>query len=294
MAERAHRAGVVALLGRPNAGKSTLLNALVGEKLAIVTDKPQTTRSRILGILAREDAQVLLVDTPGLHAGARPLNLALNAQVGEAADSCDAALLLIDPREGFGADHAALLARVAGRGAPLLLVATKADAPGAAAAAWPPPEAQGHALALRVSARSGEGLPELVEALVARLPEGPALYPQDQLSDRPVRFLAAELVREAAFDELAQELPYALAVEVVEFDESRPGLVRIRADLLLERASQKQIVIGRGGAVVKRIGVRARREIEALLGTQVHLDLWVKHEPNWGKRPKRLKSLGYS
>ena len=134
----------------------------------------------------------------------------------------------------------------------------------------------------------------LLDALVAVLPESPSLYPEDELSDRPLRFLAAELVREAAFETLAQELPYSLAVEVVDFDESRTDLVRIRANLLVERASQKQIVIGRGGEVVKKIGVRARREIEKLVGGKVHLELWVKVEPKWSKRPGRLKSLGYS
>ena len=130
--------------------------------------------------------------------------------------------------------------------------------------------------------------------IVQQLPESPSLYPEDQLSDRPLRFLAAELVREAAFEELSQELPYALAVEVVEYDEKRADLVRIRADLLVERRSQKQIVIGTGGRIIKRIGIRARQQIEQLVGEKVHLDLWVKVEPRWSKHPKRLKSLGYS
>jgi GTP-binding protein Era len=135
---------------------------------------------------------------------------------------------------------------------------------------------------------------ELLEEIVRRIPEGPPLYPGDEITDRSLRFLAAELVREAAFEELSQELPYALAVEVLEFDESRPDLVRIRADLLLERASQKPIVVGAGGAVIKRIGIRARRQIERLVGSKVHLALWVKIEPKWSRRPKRLKTLGYS
>ena len=139
---------------------------------------------------------------------------------------------------------------------------------------------------------SGPG--PLLGEVVRRIPEGPPLYPGDEITDRSLRFLAAELVREAAFEELAQELPYALAVEVVEFDESRPGLVLIRADLLVEHASQKQIVLGAGGAVIKRIGIQARREIERVVGSKVHLALWVKLEPKWSRRPKRLKSLGYS
>jgi GTP-binding protein Era len=289
-----YRTGVVAILGRTNAGKSTLLNRLLGEKLAIVTAKPQTTRSRILGILGLENAQVLLVDTPGLHRGAKRLNVAMRAVIDEAAEDCDVALLLVDPVEGWGEDHAELLERLAGRGAPVVVAATKCDLPRTREAPWPPDGAAAAQVQLRVSARTGEGVEALLEALVRHLPEAPPLYPEDQLSDRPLRFLAAELVREAAFEELSQELPYALAVEVLEFKEDRPDLVRIRANLLVERASQKQIAIGAGGRLIKRIGIRARREIEKLVGTQVHLELWVKVEPKWARSPKRLKSLGYS
>jgi GTP-binding protein Era len=286
-----HRAGVVAILGRPNAGKSTLLNRLLGEKLAIVTPKPQTTRSRILGILTRPDAQILFVDTPGLHGAGKALNLALNEQVAEAADDCDVALLLVDLTGSWGDDHAQLLERLRARGAPTLVVGAKSDLPRARDLVWPPPGADA---VIEVSARSGEGLEALLAAVVERLPVSPPLYPGDVLSDRPLRWLVAEEVREAAFQTLSQELPYALAVEVVEFDESRPELVKIRANLLVERASQKAIVIGKGGAAIKRIGVRARPAIERLLDTRVHLALWVKVEPKWAKRPQRLKELGYA
>lgn len=292
-AEGAHRAGVVAILGPPNAGKSALLNRLLGQKLAIVTAKPQTTRSRLLGILTREDAQILLLDTPGRHAASRPLNRALNDLVDEAASDCDVALLLVDLARGWQPEHSGLRARLTARQTPFVVVGTKLDRPQARRAPWPLPEAQG-APGVRTSARTGAGLEVLIEEIVQRLPESPRLYPEDELSDRPVRFLAAELVREAAIEELAQELPYVLAVEVVEFVQERPDLVRIRADLLVERASQKRIAIGTGGAVIKRIGVRARREIEKLVGAQVHLELWVKREPRWSRNPKRLKSLGYS
>jgi GTP-binding protein Era len=158
---------------------------------------------------------------------------------------------------------------------------------------WPPPEAAEAGATVRISARTGEGLEELVAAIEARLPEGPAHFPADQLTDRPLRFVAAELIREAAFLELAQELPYRIAVEVVDFDERDAALTRIRAQLLVERESQKPIAIGRGGAQIRAIGTRARRALEALVGHQVHLDLRVKVDPTWAKRPKRLKSLGY-
>ena len=285
-----HRAGIVALLGPPNAGKSTLMNHVLGEKLAIVTAKPQTTRSRILGIHSLAHAQIVFVDTPGLHTSQKALNTALNRQVVEAALGCDVALLLADLRVGWTAAHEELRGRLAAVSTPTVAVGTKLDLPRAADAPWPPPD---FALGVRISAHSGEGVPALLEAVVAALPESPPLYPEETLSDRSLRFLAGELVREAAFDALAEELPYSLAVEVVDFDESRPDLVRIRANLLVERKSQKQIVIGTGGAVIKRIGIRARRGIEKLLDGRVHLELWVKVEPRWAKRPNRIKALGY-
>jgi GTP-binding protein Era len=292
-AEAAHRAGVVALLGRPNVGKSTLLNALVGEKLAIVTPKAQTTRSRLLGIVTLPQAQFLLIDTPGWQRGRQPLHGALNRLAEEAARGCDVAAVLADVASGWGEVETALAAGAAAAGAPVLAVGTRSDlAPEAARAFQPPPEA-GCAATLVLSARSGQGIAEFLEACRERLPLSPPLFPGDELSDRPLRFLAAELVREAAFFELEQELPYALAVEVVEYDEKRADLVRVRAELLVERASQKKIVIGAGGSMLKRIGIRARREIERLVGTKVHLELWVKHEPGWAQRANRLKSLGY-
>ena len=284
-----HRAGVVALLGRPNAGKSTLLNRLVGEKVAIVTAKPQTTRSRILGIVSRPDAQLLLMDTPGFHEGSRALNRALGEIVDEVAADCDVALLLVDPREGWSQAHEALCERLARRGTPLLVVATKADAEAGRDLDG------GRPADLAVSARTGEGVEALLDAVVRQLPVSPPLHDPELLTDRPLRFLAAELVREAAFEELAQEVPYETAVEIREFDErSRPDLVTIRADLLVERPSQKGIVLGRGGARIKAIGQRARAEIERLLDRRVHLELWVKVERHWTRKPKRLKSLGYS
>jgi GTP-binding protein Era len=293
VAERSYRAGVVALLGRPNAGKSTLLNRLLGEKLAIVSHKPQTTRSRILGILTRPEAQLLLLDTPGLHASEKALNRAMLEMVEEATRGCDVALLLVDPQRGFGDDHRGLLASLARRKTPVVLVATQCDRPACAKAPWPPPGAPDVAAALRISAQEGEGIEELIDSVVKLLPEGPALYPEDELTDRSLRFLAAELVREAAFDALNQEIPYSLAVEIDRFDESNPDRVHIDARLLVERDSQKRIVVGSGGEMVKRIGTRARLDIERLLDTRVHLALWVKVDPRWSKQPNRLKSLGY-
>jgi len=292
MPEPAHRAGVVALLGRPNAGKSTLLNRILGEKLAIVTPKPQTTRSRLLGIWSAPHAQILFFDTPGFHEGTKPLNRALNELVGEVAEDCDVALVLVDPARGADAGHVALVERLRARGAHVLLVATRCDEPDRRDAPWPP-AALADLASVRTSGATGEGVDELLGAVVARLPEGPALYPEEDLTDRPLRFLVAELIREAAFERLEQEVPYGVAVAIRSFDESRPDLVHVRADVLVERRSHKPIVLGRGGATVKRIGTAARERIEALVGRKVFLELWVKHEPDWARRPNRLKSLGY-
>lgn len=286
-----HRAGVVALLGLPNAGKSTLLNAILGEKIAIVTRKAQTTRSRILGITTRPEAQILWTDTPGIHRGGRPLDTAMREAAVEVADDCDVALLLVDLAKGVSAVHEEWLARLEGK--PAFLVGTKNDRRRGAEAEWPPEIAAGLAGAPRISARSGEGVEALVGAVIDRLPEAPPYYADGELTDRPMRFLAAELVREAAFELLEQELPYAVAVSIQDYDEKDPALVRIRANLLVERESQKRIAVGRGGAVIKAIGVQARQGIEALVGTQVHLALRVKVDPNWAKGSKRLKALGY-
>ncbi len=292
-ADAEHRAGFVALLGAPNAGKSTLLNCLLGEKLAIVTAKPQTTRSRILGICRREGAELLLLDTPGLHDSEKLLNTTLNDAVEEVISGCDVALLLVDRRDGWGEIQERLFAALAEAGKPCFVVGTKADLKRKPGVEWPPLRAAEAELVLDVSAQTGEGVETLVQQVVERLPVSPPLYPDDVLTDRPLRFLAGELVREAAMECLGQELPYQTAVEVTAFDESRPELTTIRANLLVARDSQKRIAVGRGGEMVRRIGSRARPGIEALVGGKVHLELFVKVDPKWLKSRKRLEGLGY-
>ncbi len=293
MSERAHRAGFVAILGAPNAGKSTLLNRLLGEKLAIVTAKPQTTRSRILGILSRPDAQLMLVDTPGLHESTKPLNAALNEAVEEALGSCDLALLLVDRRAGWGDLQERLLAALSRARKPVLIVGTRADLARRPGVEWPPMAAAAAELVMDVSGVTGEGVAALLEQVIERLPESPPLYPEDELTDRPLRFLVAEQVRESAMECLGQELPYTLAVEVTAFDESRPDLSEIRANILIARHSQKLIVVGKGGEMIRAIGTRARPPIERLVGRKVHLALFVKVDPKWLKSPKRIEELGY-
>ncbi len=282
--EGIHRSGVVALLGRPNAGKSTLLNRLLGQKLAIVTAKPQTTRSRILGILNVDQAQVLLLDTPGFHESPKALNRALVDVVEEVANDCDVAVILLDPRTRWDEEHANFRDRLIAAGTHTLVIGTKSDL------GPPPSEAP---VDLGLSAQTGEGIDAFVETLVSKLPEGPAYYDPEQVTDRSMRFLAAELIREAAFEALSQEIPYETAVEVDRFDESDPKIVRIAANLLVEKKSQKGMVVGKGGTMIRRIGTNARHALEEMLENRVHLELWVKVEPRWTKRPNRLKSLGY-
>lgn len=293
MSGEGFRAGFVALLGPPNVGKSSLLNALLGEPLAIVSPRPQTTRSRILGILPRPGAQILFLDTPGRHVGGKKLNEALNEVVSEVARDSEVALLLVDRAAGWSEIHDELAAALRGLGRPTLLVGTKSDLPAARAKPWPPPEAPTDWPALAVSAREGEGLEPLLEAIEARLPESPPLYDEDALTDRPMRWLCGELIRESLFALLDHELPYSMAVEVLRFDESGPKVVRIQANLLVERDSQKRIVVGKGGAMIKRIGIRSREAIEAWLGRRVHLELFVKVDPGWLKSERRIQELGY-
>jgi GTP-binding protein Era len=288
------RAGFVALLGPPNAGKSTLLNRLLGEKLAIVSPKPQTTRSRILGVLSREEAQFLFLDSPGRPNGGGALNRKLNDTVDSVVRDCDMGLILLEPTRGFQPLHREFCEQLQAAKKPFLLAASKADLfPDAVELPADAAPADGAHVALRFSSLTGEGVPELLSALVPYLPLSPPLYPLDELTDRPTRWICAEMIREAIFECLQQELPYSMAVEIIEFNESRPEHIQIRANLLVERNSQKRIVVGRGGQGVKRIGIRARKALERFLGAHVDLRLFVKEDPQWMNSVRRLHELGY-
>jgi len=288
-----HRAGFVALLGPPNAGKSSLLNTLLGQRLAIVSRKPQTTRSRILGILPREGAQILLLDTPGKHRGEKKLNEALNAVVDEVSRDSEVALVLVDRTMGWTEIHQELADALVALRRPTILVGTKSDLPRAAETPWPVAEAPQDWLQLAVSAKAEEGLEALLDAIVERLPPSPPLYDDEALTDRPMRWLCAEMIREALFDLLDQELPYSMAVEVLRYDESGKKAVKIGANLLVARDSQKRIVVGKGGSMIKKIGIRSRQAIEEWVGRQVHLELFVKVDPTWLKSDRRIDELGY-
>jgi GTP-binding protein Era len=259
-----------------------------------VTAKPQTTRSRILGIHTTPGAQILFVDTPGLHEGAKLLNAALNEAVDDAARKCDVGVILVDLTRGWQDVHQQLRERLEQFAKPVIIVGTKCDLVEANKDVEVPAGDAKPAVTLRASGLTGEGTVEIEAAIVELLPESPRLYEDDILTDRPVRWLAGEFVREAVFEFLGQELPYSMAVDVIKYKERATDLVEIHANILVMRDSQKRIVVGKGGAMVKRIGIRARQQIEHLIGTRVHLKLFVKVDPKWLKSAKRIDALGYN
>jgi GTPase len=292
------KSGLVALVGRPNVGKSTLLNALLGQKLAIVSDKPQTTRSAVRGVLHRPEGQIVLVDTPGLHKPRTLLGQRLNDLVRGTLSEVDLVLQLVDAAAGVGAGDRFLAAELAKVDTPKLCVVNKLDAASRArmVAALQAAAALGDfAEIVPVSARDGTQLDLLVELILRHLPEGRPLYPEGHTSDEPEQHLVAELIREQALAVVRDELPHSVAVLVEELgpDPEREDLLVIRANLFVERASQKPIVLGKGGSVLRDIGTRARAELEALFGTQVYLDLRVKVAKEWQRDPRQLSRLGF-
>jgi len=292
------KAGLVALVGRPNVGKSTLLNALLGRKLAIMSDKPQTTRSVVRGVLHRPEGQAVLVDTPGLHKPRTLLGQRLNDLVRGTLGEVDLVCLLVDAVAGVGAGDRFLATEVGKVATPTICVVNKLDAAPRArmAAALQAAAALGDwAEVVPVSARTGEQLDLLVELVFAQLPEGRPLYPEGHVTDEPEQHLVAELIREKALAMVRDELPHSVAVLVDEMgpDPDREDLLVIRATLFVERASQKPIVLGRRGVGLREIGTRARAELEALLGAHVYLDLHVKVAKEWQRDPRQLARLGF-
>lgn len=281
------RCGTVVLAGRPNVGKSTLLNALVGEHLAIVSGKPQSTRLPVIGLVTRGETQFIFTDSPGLLEPEYQLHEAMRAAAMRAIQDADVVAYL-QPLAEFPAPEFASVARLArAPRAAILTVYTKADViPAAQRSALP-------ADAVLVSAVTREGLDGLLDALSARLAEGPFLYDPEEMATQPLRFFAAEFIREAAFEQLEQELPYSVAVEIDEFREGRDPAY-IRAVIYVERDSQKGIVIGDGGRTIKALGAAARAKIETLMGRHIFLELHVKVLPKWRRRDTSLRRLGYA
>jgi len=283
------RAGIVTVVGKPNAGKSTLINRVVGQKLSITNPKPQTTRDRIVGIWSDEGVQMVLFDTPGLLDPEYPLHAAMRRAAMEAIRDADVLLYLVDATAGTppSLEEAAGLSSPVR--APVILALNKVDLLD---------EKQRGELRDRfpeahlISAADGEGMERLLSALATHLPESPFLYPEDDISTQPLRFFAAELIRETALEQLQDEVPYSVACEIEEFREERSPLY-IRAVIHVERNSQRGILIGAGGARIREIGRVARGKIETLLDAPVYLDLWVKVLPNWRRKPAALRRFGY-
>jgi len=297
-----HRSGFACLVGRPNAGKSTLTNALVGEKIAITSSRPQTTRHTIRGIVHRPDAQLVLVDTPGLHKPRTLLGERLNDLVRETLLEVDVVGFCLPADEKIGPGDRFIAAELKElRRTPVVVIVTKADRVKPAQLAAHLVEVQQLIEAddiIPVSAVDGFQVDALVEVLCGRLPEGPRMYPDDELTDEPENVMIAELVREAALEGVRDELPHSLAVVVDEVSEreGRPEhapLLDVHVLLYVERDSQKAIVIGRGGSRLREVGTKARKEIEALLGTRIHLDIRVKVAKDWQRDPKQMQRLGF-
>ena len=285
----------MAIVGRPNAGKSTLLNRLVGQKISITSRRPQTTRHRVVGIVTRPDAQLVFVDTPGLHAvHGTELNRRMNRAIAQAVEEVDAVLVLLEALRFDATDRRVL--ELLRPDMPAVAAVNKIDLVKDKAALLPYLARLSAAFPFRaivpISAKTGSQTGELLDELAALLPEAPALYGEDDLTDRSERFLAAELLREKLFRQLGEELPYAAAVEIESFETQR-GLRRIAASVLVDRPGHKAIVIGKGGEKLKAIASQARVDMEKLFGGKVFLEVWVKVKKGWMDDPAVLKRLGY-
>ena len=293
--EKSFRSGFAAIVGRPNAGKSTLLNRLVGQKIAIVTAKPQTTRNRIQGIVSRPEGQIIFIDTPGLHEAESALGRQMMQEVAAAVEGIDVLLLMVDASRMHPHADELLLEKANRFRGKTILALNKVDR-------LPKPKllplidafakAFEFAAIVPISALKGAGCNELLAEIFKRLPEGEPYFPEDQVTDQPERFLVAEIIREKAIQVMYHEVPYALAVVVEKFEGS-PKLLRIEALMNVERDSQKKILIGHKGEMLKKIGMEARKELETLLGTKIYLGLFVKVAPDWRENPQKVRELDW-
>jgi GTP-binding protein Era len=294
-APAATRCGFVALIGAPNVGKSTLVNALVGSKVTIVSRKVQTTRALIRGIVVENNAQIILVDTPGIFSPKRRLDRAMVSTAWSGAHDADLVCVLLDAREGLDDEAEAIFAKLSDVAHEKILVLNKIDLvprEKLLALAKTANERLTFAGTFMISALSGDGVDDLRRTLASMVPMGPFHYPEDQMSDAPIRQLAAEITREKIFQKLHQELPYRSTVETDSWTERKDKSVRIEQTIFVERESQRKIVLGKGGATIKSIGADARREIADIIEQPVHLFLFVKVRENWGEDPDRYREMG--
>lgn len=293
---KGYRSGYVALVGRPNAGKSTLLNRLVGEKIAAVSNKPQTTRHQIRGVITRPDGQIILVDTPGVHQPGYLLNRRMMAAVHDALDGVDLLLLIRDASSATGNGDRFVLDLIKKAEKPAILLLNKIDKLDEKAKLlplieWYKGEHEWRSI-VPLSAKTGDMLDVLSKDIVKNLPEGEAIFGDDELTDQPMRVLAAEMVREKILRVTGEEIPYVTAVVTERYEQVSEYLARICCAIFVERPSQKKIIIGRAGERIKEIGTRAREDIERILGHRVHLELFVKVEEDWRNSARALNELG--
>lgn len=291
----ATRCGFVAVIGAPNVGKSTLVNRLVGAKVSIVSPKVQTTRTRVLGICLHGDAQIVLVDTPGIFRPRRRLDRAMVAAAWAGAGEADHILLMIDAVRGLDGDTTAIVERIKDKGGRAIAALNKVDLvkkPTLLAIAAACHDTGAVDEVFMISAETGDGVGELFDHVTALMPNGPWLFPEDQISDMPQRLLAAEITREKIYLNLRKELPYAATVETENWEERPDGSARIEQVIYVERDSQKAIVLGKGGRMVKRIGAESRTELETMLERPIHLFLFVKVRDKWGDDPARYRDWG--
>ena len=291
------RAAMITICGRPNVGKSTLTNALVGEKIAIVSNKPQTTRNRITAIVSRGNTQFVLMDTPGFHKPRTRLGDYMVNVVKESVADVDAVLLLVEPVAAIGPQEEELIQRLKSTGAPAILVINKIDTVDktrllSVMALYA--QAFDFDAVIPVSAKTGEGLEELMDEMEKYAVEGPHLFPDDMITDQPERQICAELVREKLLQCLDREVPHGTAVEVTKFSERDNGIIDLEVTIYCEKDTHKGIIIGKKGAMLKKIGELARRDIEAFMGTKVYLQTWVKVKENWRDSLAQLRNFGFN
>ncbi len=295
MAEnKAFHSGFVAIIGRPNVGKSSIMNRFVGEKVAIVSSKPQTTRNKILGVATREDWQIVFVDTPGLHKPRNKLGEFMMKQAADAREGVDAVLCVVDAQR-IGAGDRAVMEDVLTMDCPRFLAVNKVDL--ATPEKLMPQLASLHDLAfdqiVTVSAQRGDNMDTLLDLLVQAMPEGPKYFPDDMMTDQPERLLCAEIIREKALINLREEIPHGIGVEMLAITKLSDNLTEIHANIYCERASHKSIIIGKQGKMLRDIGSQARADIERMMGTKVMLRLWVKVREDWRNRESDLRATGY-
>ena len=292
--EKRFLSGFAAIVGRPNVGKSTMMNAMVGEKVAIVSNRPQTTRNRIMGVATDPDWQIVFLDTPGLHKPRTKLGEYMVKSVEDAMEGIDVLLVLVDVSD-IGPQDRAIVTEMASRRVKKILVHNKTDLVDEAKlmAAIASFSDAGYDAIIPLSARSGKGMDELRRVIVSYLPEGPKYFPDDMMTDQPERLICAEIIREKALLHLRDEVPHGIGVEMMAINKLSDSLTEIHATIYCERASHKGIIIGKQGAMLRTIGAEARRDIEGLLGTKVNLQLWVEVREDWRNRMDDLRTLGY-